>query len=77
HDFDAAAEAAAAGQGMEEYSRQVRYCFFEQCVGSTGKIATAHTLSDAVETVVFNLVRGTGVKGLCGIPRVRGQIVRP
>ncbi|HEX3026981.1 MAG TPA: ATP-binding protein, partial [Clostridia bacterium] len=40
-------------------------------------IATAHTLSDSMETVLINLARGTGLKGLCGIPPVRGKIIRP
>lgn len=75
--FDAAKEARRSGVGMEEYARGRRYAFFHQCAGEAGRIATAHTLSDAVETVVFNMVRGTGVKGLCGIPRVRGSIIRP
>ncbi|MEG1778200.1 MAG: tRNA lysidine(34) synthetase TilS, partial [Angelakisella sp.] len=75
--FDAAAEARGAGMGVEEYSRQRRYAFFEECAGTDGRIATAHTLSDAAETMLFNLLRGTGVKGLCGIPRLRGNIIRP
>ncbi|MEG1389076.1 MAG: tRNA lysidine(34) synthetase TilS [Angelakisella sp.] len=74
--FDAAEEAKAAGIGVEEYSRNRRYAFFEECAKG-GKVATAHTLSDAMETVLFNLIRGTGVKGLCGIPRLRGNIIRP
>ena len=41
------------------------------------KIATAHTLSDALETAIFNLSRGCGIKGLTSIPPVRGNIVRP
>ena len=75
--FDAAAEAQAAGQGVEAYSRSRRYAFFAQCAGETGKIATAHTLSDAMETLLFNLVRGTGLRGLRGIPKVRDNIIRP
>ena len=43
----------------------------------TEKIATAHTLSDCFETLLFNLVRGTGLKGLCSIPPVRDNIIRP
>lgn len=41
------------------------------------KIATAHTLSDALETAIFNFTRGCGVKGLTSIPPVRGNIIRP
>ena len=63
------------GIGEEECGRIKRYeCFAE--VGSDC-IATAHTLSDSIETMMFNLIRGTGAKGLCGIPPVRDSIVRP
>lgn len=41
------------------------------------RVATAHTLSDRIETQLLNLARGTGLRGLCGIPPVRGRIVRP
>lgn len=63
--------------GTEEAARILRYGFFEQAAGNSAKICTAHTLSDSAETVLFNLCRGTGVKGLCGIPPVRGNIIRP
>ncbi len=71
----AVSEAAAAGLGVEEYSRNRRYAFFESI--ACEKIATAHNLSDNIETVLFRLVRGTGLKGVCGIPPVRGKIIRP
>lgn len=71
----AVSEAAAAGLGVEEYSRNRRYAFFESI--ECDKIATAHNLSDNIETVLFRLVRGTGLKGACGIPPVRGKIIRP
>lgn len=59
----------------EEGARILRYGFFET-VG-VDKICTAHSLSDCLETTIFNLARGTGLKGLCGIPPVRGNIIRP
>ncbi|MGN0467357.1 MAG: tRNA lysidine(34) synthetase TilS [Acutalibacteraceae bacterium] len=59
----------------EECGRKVRYECFEK-VGAD-KIATAHTLSDSAETVLFNLARGTTLKGLCGISPKRGKIIRP
>ncbi len=60
---------------LELAARQVRYSFLEGV--AKGKIATAHTASDNLETVLFNLTRGTALKGLCGIPAVRDNIVRP
>lgn len=66
--------------GTEEAARILRYGYFQQAAneaGNNAKICTAHTLSDSAETVLFNLCRGTGIKGLCGIPPVRGNIIRP
>lgn len=60
--------------GIEEGARQCRYAFFQ---GLPGKIATAHTADDNAETVLMHLIRGTGLRGLCGIPSARGRIVRP
>lgn len=59
---------------IELAARQVRYDFFSSL---GGKIATAHTASDNAETVIFNLTRGTAIKGLCGIPVKRDNIIRP
>ncbi len=64
-------------KSTEETARDVRYEKFAEVADESGKIATAHTLSDNVETVIFNMIRGTGLKGLCGIPPVRGNIIRP
>lgn len=74
---DAAGTAQARGQSVEEAARDLRYGFFGRCAGPGGKIATAHTLSDSMETLLLNLTRGTGVRGLRGIPAVRGNIIRP
>lgn len=60
---------------IEEGARVLRYEAFKGL--STDKIATAHTLSDNCETIIYNLTRGTGLKGLMGIPPVRGNIIRP
>lgn len=65
-------------QSVELAARNERYHFFEELSVHYGaKVATAHTLSDLTETVLFNLARGTGVDGLCGIPPVRGPFIRP
>ncbi len=67
------------GLGLEECGRRERYAFLEEArleLGCTC-IATAHTLSDQLETMLFRLARGTGPDGLRGIPERRGKIVRP
>ena len=61
--------------GIEEGARELRYRSFS--TAKTDKICTAHTLSDSVETMLINLIRGTALKGLCGVPNKRGNIVRP
>ncbi|MEG1244540.1 MAG: tRNA lysidine(34) synthetase TilS, partial [Oscillospiraceae bacterium] len=73
---DVPAVAKLTGESEEECGRRIRYEFFES-IDKDAIIATAHTLSDSVETVLFNLTRGTALKGLCGIPPKRGNIIRP
>jgi tRNA(Ile)-lysidine synthase len=65
--------------GIEEAGRHARYEFFRQIALSLGgcKVATAHTLDDHVETILLNLARGAGPRGLAGIPVLREGIVRP
>ncbi len=63
------------GVGEEECGRIKRYECYNLAVCDA--VATAHTLSDSIETMVFNLIRGTGTKGLCGIPPRRDNIIRP
>ena len=76
---DVAAEAAARGEGVEEAGRRIRYAFFEELCASHGydRIATAHTASDNVETLLLHLARGSGVRGLGGIRPVLGRRIRP
>lgn len=59
----------------EEGARVLRYDAFKKL--SRGKVATAHTLSDNCETIIYNLTRGSGLKGLMGIPPIRDNIIRP
>lgn len=73
--INAPEEARAHGLGVEEYSRNRRYEFFNSF--GADKIAVAHNLSDSVETALFRIARGTSIKGLAGIPPVRDNIVRP
>ncbi|MCQ2463313.1 MAG: tRNA lysidine(34) synthetase TilS, partial [Clostridia bacterium] len=72
---DVAGEARRRHIGLEECGRQIRYDFFASL--DTDYIATAHTLSDTVETMFINLSRGCSLSGLCSIPPVRGKIIRP
>ncbi|MCL1832373.1 MAG: tRNA lysidine(34) synthetase TilS [Oscillospiraceae bacterium] len=64
-------------QSVEEAAREARYAVFDALPESFGKVATAHTATDNAETVLLNMIRGTGLKGLCGIPPVRERFVRP
>ncbi|MCC8356626.1 MAG: tRNA lysidine(34) synthetase TilS [Oscillospiraceae bacterium] len=76
---DVRAYAAENSMSIEEAARALRYDFLGQAAETLGAavIATAHNAGDNGETMLLNLARGTGLKGLCGIPPVRGRIVRP
>lgn len=78
--FDVPSYANKVGKGLEEAAREVRYRYFDSLIESDsrlGIIATAHNADDNLETVLLNLVRGSGTRGLAGIPPVRGNIIRP
>ena len=63
----------------EELGRKIRYDFFEEIIKQENctKIATAHNANDNAETVLMNMIRGTGLLGLKGIDITRNKIVRP
>ncbi|NLW77906.1 MAG: tRNA lysidine(34) synthetase TilS [Ruminococcaceae bacterium] len=64
--------------GTEAWARQLRYAFLESLARQhNAVVATAHTLGDNAETVLFNLIRGAGPRGLAGIPPKRDYLVRP
>ena len=66
------------GPSPEGQARQVRYAEFARVANSESRLLTAHTRDDDVETVLFNLIRGTGPRGLGGIPRYRPpNVFRP
>lgn len=73
--FDVPSLAKERGLGLEECGRQLRY----EAFASLGEclVATAHTLSDRCETLLLNETRGASLKGICSIPAVRGNIIRP
>lgn len=74
-----AAFAEKWGRGTEDAARVLRYEFLSETAGKEGcaKIATAHNAEDNAETVLLNMTRGTGLRGLGGIPPVRGIFIRP
>jgi tRNA(Ile)-lysidine synthase len=65
--------AATANDGLEAAARDARYEFLSATAGECGAryLVTAHTADDPAETVRFNILRGTGLAGLAGIPRIR------
>lgn len=75
---DVAKAAARQKISIEMAAREARYAFLEQTAAELGaRIATAHHAEDNLETMLLNLTRGTGLRGLCGIPPVREGIIRP
>ena len=66
-------------RGLEETGRKIRYKFFEEIMKKTlsNKIAIAHNKNDNAETIIMNIIRGTGTKGLIGIEPKNGNIIRP
>lgn len=76
---DVAAVARQRGETLEEAARTMRYTFLERCADEIAavRIATAHHAEDNAETILFHLLRGSGVDGLCGIPPQRERLIRP
>ena len=67
-------------QGLEETAREERYRIFNKIISQNGDykcIVTAHNANDNAETVIFNLSRGSGSRGIAGIKPVINNIVRP
>ena len=77
--FDTRAYASLHHVSIEMAARELRYAWFEQLRRDLGAetICVAHHSDDNVETVLMNLLRGTGLRGLQGIQPRRGHIVRP
>ena len=66
-------------RGLEETGRDVRYEFYNEILEKTNsnKIAIAHNANDYVETIIMNLLRGSGPNGLKGIEINQGKYIRP
>ena len=71
---DVRGESLRTKESEETCARCLRYEVFDRL---EGKVATAHTADDSMETTLWNLMRGTALKGLCGIAPTRGKYVRP
>ena len=80
---DVPAIAKESKESIETAARRVRYEFFDRVMqeNSIEILATAHNANDNLETLIFNLARGTGLSGMCGIPQsrktARGTVIRP
>lgn len=77
--FDTKQFAADNKLSIEMAARELRYNWFEKIRAeyNAGAIAVAHHSDDSIETILLNLLRGTGLKGICGIRPKNGYIVRP
>jgi tRNA(Ile)-lysidine synthase len=77
--IDVGVERLKLKTSFQDAARIIRYQFFEETLQSVGgnRIALGHTADDQIETILINIVRGAGLKGLAGIPQVRDCIIRP
>lgn len=77
--YDTQSYARQNGISIEMAARELRYADFERIMNDTGAdaVCIAHHRDDSVETVLLNLIRGTGIKGLTGIKPRNGHIIRP
>lgn len=76
---DTRAEAAGCGESIEMAARRIRYARFEEVQQryAITHTAVAHHKSDNAETLLLNLIRGSGMRGLCGMRYKQGAIIRP
>lgn len=77
--FDTKKIASDQGLSIQEAARDLRYEWFEKIrkQEKASCVLTAHHLNDNIETLFFNLAKGTGIKGLRGIPFTNNKIIRP
>jgi len=77
--FETAQVAQSGGVSIQMAARDLRYAWFEKLIQEHEYdfLATAHQADDNIETVLLNLIRGTGLPGLLGIAPVKGKLIRP
>ena len=77
--FDTAGEAEHTGESIEMAARRLRYAWFQTLMQQTGcrAVAVAHHMDDNAETLLLNLMRGTGLRGLTGMDAAHEAVVRP
>ena len=77
--FDTEDAAKNEVNSIQMAARKLRYSWFEKLLTEKGfdAVATAHNLNDSVETCLINMTRGTGIRGLSGIPSKSGKVIRP
>ena len=76
-EFDTIAIQQNSGKSIEMVARELRYQWFEELGKDYDYIVTAHHANDNAETLIMNLLRGCGLRGVCGIPQKNGKIIRP
>lgn len=76
-EFDTFSAQKNSGLSLEMVARNLRYCWFDELAPDYDYVVTAHHADDNAETVLLNLARGTGLRGLTGIPALNGKYLRP
>ena len=77
--FNTAAYADEKGVSIEMAARELRYGWFSELMAAHGYgyLLVAHNQNDGAETMLLNMLRGTGLNGICGIREANGNILRP
>ena len=76
-EFDTLSYQKQHGLSLEMAARELRYTWFNRISEGFDFVVTAHNANDNAETFLLNMTRGTGLKGLTGIPEMNGKLLRP
>ncbi|MCB9278289.1 MAG: tRNA lysidine(34) synthetase TilS [Lewinellaceae bacterium] len=78
-DFHTEQDALDSGKSIHETAREQRYGWLEETriANNFDLVATAHHLNDSIETALINFTRGTGIRGLLGVPETGNRLIRP